>query len=92
MSKEITVSARTETGKGPVGRARKNGLVPAVLYGQGSEPVLLYMTHGDVDSAQPELGDEVTLLLDGKKIAAKITEVQVNYMKSFVVHVDFCRA
>jgi len=92
MSKELVVSTRTETGKGAIGRARKNGMVPAVLYGKGGEPVMLYMTQGVVDSAQPQTGDDVTLVLDGKKIAAKIMEVQVNYMKSYVVHVDFRRA
>ncbi len=92
MSKEIIVSARTESGKGPIGRARKNGLIPAVLYGKGNETVLLYVTQGEVDSAQPRLNDEVVLELEGKKIAAKVAEIQINYLKSHVLHVDFCLA
>ena len=90
MSKEITVSARTESGKGSCGRARKNGLIPAVVYGKGSEPVLVYLTQGEVDSDQLRLNEDVVLDLDGKKSAARVAEIQINYLKSHVVHIDFC--
>jgi ribosomal protein L25 (general stress protein Ctc) len=41
--KTISLSAgsRKETGKGPNRRLRRKGLIPAVLYGQSAEPVLL---------------------------------------------------
>ena len=92
MSKEIMVNTRTETGKGAMGRARKNGQVPAVLYGKGSENVMLYASVGELDSAKLSKGEEVTLVLDGQKVAAVVKEVQVNYMKSQIVHLDFWRA
>ena len=92
MSKEIMVSARTETGKGAMGRARKNGQVPVVLYGKGTENVLLFASAGDLDSAKFRAGDDAVLVLNGEKIAAKVMEVQINYMKSQIVHLDFCRA
>ena len=34
---EMTVTMRTETGKGPAGRLRTEGKFPAVLYGKGKE-------------------------------------------------------
>ena len=34
----LTASVRTETGKGASRRARREGRVPAVLYGHGTEP------------------------------------------------------
>ena len=92
MSKEIMVNTRTESGKGAMGRARKNGLVPAVLYGKGTENVMLYASVGELDSAKLNRGEEVVLVLDGQKIAAKVMEMQINYMKSQIVHLDFCRA
>lgn len=92
MSKEIMVSARTESGKGAMGRARKNGQVPCVLYGKGSENVMLFASVGELDSAKFAKGDEAVLVLNGEKIAAVVKEVQVNYMKSQIVHLDFCRA
>ena len=92
MSKEIMVNTRTETGKGAMGRARKNGQVPAVLYGKGTENVLLFASVGELDSAKLSRGEEVVLVLDGQKIAVRVMDVQVNYMKSQIVHLDFCRA
>ena len=92
MSKEIMVNTRTETGKGAMGRARKHGQVPAVLYGKGTENVLLFATVGELDSAKLSRGEEVVLVLDGQKIAACVKEMQINYMKSQIVHLDFCRA
>jgi ribosomal protein L25 (general stress protein Ctc) len=58
MSKEIMVSTRTESGKGAMGRARKNGQVPCVLYGRGSESVMLFASVGELDSAKFAKGDE----------------------------------
>ena len=92
MSKEIMVNTRTETGKGAMGRARKNGQVPCVLYGKGTENVMLYASVGELDSAKLSRGEEVVLVLDGQKIAAKVMEMQINYMKSQILHLDFCRA
>ena len=92
MSKEIMVTTRTESGKGAMGRARKNGQVLAVLYGKGTENVMLFASVGELDSAKLVKGEEVTLVLNGEKVAVRVMEVQVNYMKSQIVHLDFCRA
>ena len=92
MSKDIMVTTRTESGKGAMGRARKNGQVPAVLYGKGTENVMLFASVGELDSAKLVKGEEVTLVLNGEKVAVRVMEVQVNYMKSQIVHLDFCRA
>ena len=92
MSKEIMVTTRTESGKGAMGRALKNGQVPAVLYGKGTENVMLFASVGELDSAKLVKGEEVTLVLNGEKVAVRVMEVQVNYMKSQIVHLDFCRA
>ena len=37
--RELSVEPREAVGKGAVGRLRREGLVPAILYGGGSEPV-----------------------------------------------------
>ncbi len=92
MSKEIIVNPRTDSGKGAAGRARRSGHVPAVLYGKNTENVLLYAPIGELDSAKLKAGDDVTLVLGDQKIAAKVMEVQINYLKSHILHLDFCRA
>ena len=35
---QLTVTVRTETGKGASRRARRDGKIPAVLYGHGAAP------------------------------------------------------
>src|ERR1700743_843360 len=35
---QLTVSVRTQTGKGASRRARRDGWIPAVLYGHGADP------------------------------------------------------
>ncbi|MGO4421051.1 50S ribosomal protein L25, partial [Streptomyces sp. MCAF7] len=36
---KISAKSRTEFGKGAARRARREGLVPGVVYGHGTEPV-----------------------------------------------------
>ena len=69
-------------------RARKNGQVPCILYGNGGENVMLFASVGELDSAKFAKGDAATLVLNGEKIAVLVKEVQVNYMKSQIVHLD----
>ena len=38
-SNNLTAEVRTKTGKGASRQARRDGKVPAVLYGHGAEPV-----------------------------------------------------
>ena len=68
MSKELVVSTRTETGKGAVGRARKNGMVPAVLYGKGDRT-----TECVVDGVDEK--GRLLLSMDGKTVAVEDGEV-----------------
>ena len=39
--RELSVESREALGKGAVGRLRRKGLVPAILYGAGNAPVPL---------------------------------------------------
>ena len=49
--RELSVEPREAVGKGAVGRLRREGLVPAILYGGGSEPVRLAVKPTDVHRA-----------------------------------------
>ncbi|MGL5046556.1 MAG: 50S ribosomal protein L25, partial [Shewanella sp.] len=48
MSYTIQAQARTEIGKGSSRRLRHAGKVPAVIYGQGKEPVSIVFEHKDI--------------------------------------------
>ena len=45
---ELKAFSRSESGKGPARRFRKNGLIPAVFYGRGEQTVHLSVNANDL--------------------------------------------
>lgn len=90
MSKDtvIQVVPRTGTGNGPARRARREGQIPAVVYGHGaSQPVMV-----DEKAINAVVHHPGLLQLDvvgGEKISGIIKDVQRNTMSGKVQHVDF---
>jgi large subunit ribosomal protein L25 len=94
---EIVVRRRSETGKGPVGRMRKAGRVPAVIYSHGgpAEPLSVErrLIERLLDSGAHVVGVRYE---DGEKVEgagastkrALIREVQVEPVSQQVLHVD----
>ncbi|HWF82339.1 MAG TPA: 50S ribosomal protein L25/general stress protein Ctc [Streptosporangiaceae bacterium] len=88
---EVHMSAtqRTELGKGAARRDRRAGLVPAVLYGHGTEPRHLSLPGHDVLLALRTAN--VLIRLDGLKGGSELAlpkAVQRNPIKGTVQHVD----
>jgi large subunit ribosomal protein L25 len=88
---EVHMSAtmRTEFGKGAARRERRAGLVPAVLYGHGTEPRHLTLPGHDVLLALRTAN--VLIRLDGLKGGSELAlpkAVQRNPIKGTVEHVD----
>ncbi len=85
---EIAVTLRDQFGKGASRRARHNGLIPVVVYGKGKENRTFFMKGNEWEVVAREKSD-VVLVYGDEKISVKVQEQQVNYMKSYVVHIDF---
>lgn len=88
---EVHMSAklRTELGKGAARRERRAGLVPAVLYGHGTEPRHLSLPGHDVLLALRTAN--VLIRLDGLKGGSELAlpkAVQRNAIRGTVEHVD----
>lgn len=90
----IEVTERASTGKGPANRSRNAGYIPGVAYHRHDEPVALQVPYKEFTIlAQKARRSQVftfksTLAaLDGK--AAIVKEIQQDYIKGRVVHVDF---
>ena len=60
----LTASVRTETGKGASRRARREGRVPAVLYGHGTDPRHLELDGHDFAAVLRNAGTNALLTLD----------------------------
>ncbi len=74
-------------------RLRKEGLVPAVVYGQGSEPTHVAVDHHDLSLAfHSGAGANVVINLeiDGKTgVPTLVREIDHHPYKPFIRHVDF---
>jgi large subunit ribosomal protein L25 len=59
---ELNATERKSTGKGPARAIRRQGLIPAVLYGPKTEPILLTVAPLDLDRIYKESGSEHVIL------------------------------
>ena len=91
---DLKAAARSGTGKGASRAVRREGLVPAVIYGNKEEPQLVSLPYKEL-SAQVNTGRFTTTLIDldvdGKKIRVIPRDVQFEPVRDFIIHVDFLR-
>ena len=84
---------RPGTGKGPARQARRDGLIPGVIYGSGETPVALTVPKREFDIAmRTAKGSNVIvgLKLDGgAEQTAIIREVQRDPISHDILHLDF---
>jgi large subunit ribosomal protein L25 len=92
---ELNATERKSTGKGPARAIRRQGLIPAVLYGPKTEPILLTVAPLDLDRIYKESGSEHVILnliiKNGgtRNKTAMIKELQTAPVSSQYLHVDF---
>jgi large subunit ribosomal protein L25 len=85
---KISAKSRTEFGKGAARRARREGLVPGVVYGHGADPVHVNLPGHDLMLALKTANVLLSLDVDGKKELVIPKAVQRDAIKGFIKHVD----
>lgn len=90
MAEVLNVKVRTETGKRPVRRLRRDGSVPAVLYGHGEKSVNLTIPATEVSSAVRH-GSRLVELKGDLAEKAFIRELQWDTYGLVVRHMDLTR-
>ncbi len=89
---ELKANVRETTGKCNARALRRDGLVPAILYGK-NDPVMLSVPYIDLENAFKESQTAqvfITLLLEGgSSLSAMIKEYQVEPLERNLLHVDF---
>ncbi len=87
--KTLTATKRSKADN--LDKVRTNGMVPAVVYGARVENTSISVPSIDFDKVFKEAGESSTIMLalDGKNIDVLIHDVQVDPVKSHVIHVDF---
>lgn len=86
---KIAAVSRTEFGKGAARRARRDGLVPAVLYGHGSDPIHVSLPSHDILLALRVANALLSIEIDGGKAQLALPkQVQRNPIKGTIEHLD----
>jgi large subunit ribosomal protein L25 len=87
---QLAVKVRTETGKGASRRARRDGWIPAVLYGHGSEPRHLELPGHDFAAVLRHSGTNAVLTLDieGKEQLALTKALDIHPIRRSITHAD----
>jgi large subunit ribosomal protein L25 len=91
---EVTLTASTgrETGTRPSRRLRREGLVPAVLYGEGKDAISVAVDYKELrralstDAGQNAL---ITLTVDGSSYLTVVKDLQRHPVRREVTHIDF---
>ncbi|MHA0288834.1 50S ribosomal protein L25/general stress protein Ctc [Mycobacterium sp. C3-094] len=86
----LTAAVRTTTGKGASRRARREGRVPVVLYGHGTEPQHLELDGHDFAAVLRNAGTNAVLTLDiaGKEQLALTKSLEIHPIRRNIQHAD----
>ena len=88
----LTATARATSGKGAARSLRREGSVPAVIYGHAREAQSLAVPSRDLEKLLGTIAagsTVVELAIDGKTSRTLIREIQRHPFKRHVLHVDF---
>jgi large subunit ribosomal protein L25 len=87
---QLSVSVRAETGKGASRRARRNGKIPAVLYGHGAAPQHLELPGHEFAAVLRHSGTNAVLTLDieGKQQLALTKALDIHPIRRTIQHAD----
>lgn len=94
QSYELKATTRDQVGTGAARAMRRNGWVPAVIYGEKQPPVAISIPYKESFSRLHEGGFLTTVAtvdVDGEKVRVIPRDYQLDPVRDFLMHVDFLR-
>lgn len=93
---DITFNAvkREKAGKGAARACRREGRIPAVIYGGNKEAIMISLHPVELTKALDMVGfydADIEVALDGKKHSVVCQDVQFHPVSDAPIHVDFLR-
>ncbi|PSJ58152.1 50S ribosomal protein L25/general stress protein Ctc [Pseudaminobacter soli (ex Li et al. 2025)] len=91
---ELKAEARERVGKGSARELRRNGKIPAVIYGDKQPPLAITVSYKEIFYKIHGGGFMTTVAtidVDGKKIQVLPKDYQLDPVRDFPMHVDFLR-
>ncbi len=90
MPAVFKVERRNELGKEKVKKLRKQGLLPAIVYGPHIDPIPVKLPFSRVHEIIKEYAhDLIELDIEGEKLQVVLKDVQWDYIKQIPLHLDF---
>ena len=93
-SYELKAETRERVGKGSSRELRRNGLIPAVIYGDKQAPLSIAISTKEVTQRIHAGGFKTTVAtigVNGEKIKVLPKDFQLDPVRDFTMHVDFLR-
>ena len=94
QASELKAQARSGVGKGAARAVRRQGLIPAVIYGDKKPPVPISISYNEAMKriySGGFLSHIITLDVDGEKFKVIPRDYQLDPVKDTALHVDFLR-
>jgi large subunit ribosomal protein L25 len=94
MELVLTADPTRPKGTRPSRRLRREGRIPAVVYGMGSEPTPISVPWRDLRQClktEAGINAVITLDIDGTRMMSLVKEIQRHPVRRDVIHVDFMR-
>ncbi|MCY3761070.1 MAG: 50S ribosomal protein L25 [Gemmatimonadetes bacterium] len=93
---KLDIEERSERGKGPVGRLRRDGgMLPGIIYGRHREPLPFKVETLSLERALSKGGQDAVFLLqmsgNGSGDQAVVREIQYHKVTGDILHVDMLR-
>jgi large subunit ribosomal protein L25 len=91
---ELKAEARERVGKGSSRELRRNGFIPAVIYGDKQDPIAIALNTNEVTKrihAGGFMTTVATIDVNGDKISVLPKDYQLDPVRDFTMHVDFLR-
>lgn len=94
MNEVVTLKAqlRTKSGTGPSRELRRNGMIPAIIYGPNKDPIAIAIDEKEITKYYKRplfLSQIFELDIDGIKYKALPKTAELHLIKEMVTHVDF---
>jgi large subunit ribosomal protein L25 len=92
--KQLAATRREGVGKGAARAVRREGRVPAVIYGAGQPPIAISLNYKETNTliyAGHFLTTVFEIDVEGTKVRAIPRDYQLDRVRDFPLHVDFLR-